>query len=105
MRSRKLDGGRLRSLREDAWMTQGELASEAEVSRQTIADMENGRRPYPKGATMLRIARVLQVEREDLLEASLEAHGGASSPPEEYRSAARGLGHHAKVDSTLFGTG
>src|SRR5215207_7298482 len=102
MRSRKVNGKRLRTLREDAWLTQAELAADAEVSRQTIADMENGRRPYPKGSTMLRVAQVLEVKREDLLE-RLETNGSVASPPEANQLAAKGLGHHAETDSTLFG--
>jgi transcriptional regulator with XRE-family HTH domain len=70
MRRRKVDGERLREIREYQWLSQGELGEKAGVALHTISRIEKGRTPYPQSPTLLSIARALGVEDpHELLEA------------------------------------
>ena len=61
------DPARLRELRERRVMTQRELAVAASVRQGTIADIEAGKHK-PRPTTIRRLAKVLGVQPEDLLE-------------------------------------
>ncbi len=58
---------KVRSLRDDARMTQGELAAAVGVSRQTIIAMEKGSYT-PSALLALRIARTFSVSFEDVFD-------------------------------------
>lgn len=57
---------RLQELRKRAGLTQQELAVRAGVSLGAIAQLESGRRRFPRIKTALAIARVLGVEVEEI---------------------------------------
>jgi transcriptional regulator with XRE-family HTH domain len=70
MRKRKVDGEKLREIREYQWLSQGELGEKAGVALHTISRIEKGRTPYPQSTTLLSIARALGVDDpHELLEA------------------------------------
>jgi transcriptional regulator with XRE-family HTH domain len=56
---------RLRDIREHAGYSQQQLADESGVSQHTISELELGRR-RPQGRTLLKLARVLDVDVRDL---------------------------------------
>ena len=62
----RVDGGRLREAREDADLSQRELAERASVSADTILRMEAGE-GGAYGRTVRKIAKALNMEYEDLL--------------------------------------
>lgn len=62
----KIDGDKLRELRDKAWMDQAELAAAAGLARSTINQIENGH-GNPRNKTILAIARVLKVNPNKLL--------------------------------------
>ena len=66
MRSRRVDGKKLRALRESAWMTQDQLARAAGVTVETISNLENEHRGA-RSSTVLLIARALGVHPNELL--------------------------------------
>lgn len=78
MRRKKANGEKLRDLREDLWLSQGELGEKAGVALHTINRIENGRTPYPQSATLKSIAKVLGVDPHDLLEGESNRPLGAS---------------------------
>jgi transcriptional regulator with XRE-family HTH domain len=57
----KVDGYALRRLREDAWLTQAELAAAANVHELTIHKIEAGKVENPRRSTIKAIAKVLEV--------------------------------------------
>lgn len=67
-RIRKVDGGKVRERREEAWWTQQELADAAGVTRTTVVEIESGRNHSPRRGTIKALARALGVEPNDLLE-------------------------------------
>jgi transcriptional regulator with XRE-family HTH domain len=69
-RFRKADGAALRRRREDAWLTQQELAELAQVHRTTINTIENGKDTSPRMSTLLALARALKVHPDALVEGS-----------------------------------
>lgn len=90
MRKRRVNGEKLRDLREDLWLSQGELAEQSKVALHTINRIENGRTPYPQSATLLRIADALELDDAHvLLEGYVEEDNGVGSfdTPEELSSA------------------
>ena len=66
----------LRELRQDAALTQQELADKAGVSKTTIVNVESGRiMPFP--STVRKLAKALEVDTRTLARALRE--GGSSS--------------------------
>lgn len=61
-----IDGGKLRALRQDRFLTQKELSERARVSRLTIHRLERGLSP-PTAPTFRRIAAALGMEPADLM--------------------------------------
>jgi transcriptional regulator with XRE-family HTH domain len=87
-RFRKADGAALRRRREDAWLTQQELAELAQVHRTTINTIENGKDTSPRMSTLLALARALKVHPDALVEGSpggspRGSPSGSSRPEEE----------------------
>jgi transcriptional regulator with XRE-family HTH domain len=69
MREAPADGRatRLRSLREQASLTQSRLAEQSGVSAVTIVRLENGRQA-PRGSTIRKLAALLGVKPRELFE-------------------------------------
>lgn len=59
-------GEELRSVREKAGMTQEDLAFEADLSRQYISDLENGKK-CPTVNTLIRLCRTLGVSASAII--------------------------------------
>ena len=64
----KIDGGRIRALREEKGLTQLYLASAVEVTTDTISRWENRRYPTIKKENALKLAEALEVGIDDILE-------------------------------------
>jgi transcriptional regulator with XRE-family HTH domain len=62
----RVNGLLIRQLREQAVLTQGELADAAGVQRQSIQRIETGHQP-PRPSTLRRIAKVLGVDPRSLV--------------------------------------
>lgn len=61
------DGNKLRQLRQDAGLTQLDLAVAAGMQPQTVNRLEAGKNPHPRVSTAAALAQVLGVTIEDLL--------------------------------------
>ncbi len=73
-RIRKADGTALRAAREDAWLTQKELAEVAGVAEWTISQIETGHIKSPRMNTLKVLAKALGVHPDSLLE-NAESNG------------------------------
>jgi transcriptional regulator with XRE-family HTH domain len=63
-------GDRIRQLRDQAGLTQGQLASFAAVSQGYLSQLENGEVKNPSAAVLLRVAQAINVDADDLFEAA-----------------------------------
>lgn len=71
----KIDGHRIRALREEKGVTQLFLATAVGVTTDTISRWENKRYPTIKRENGLKLAEALEVELEEILESEDEASG------------------------------
>lgn len=60
-------GSRIRKLRLEKGMDQGELARAAKIKQSTLSDLERGDSQRPRGDTLVRLAAILQVDQEWLM--------------------------------------
>ncbi len=63
-------GDKIRELREDASLTQGQLAHGSSVSQGYLSQLENGEVKNPSAAVLLRIAESMQIDPDELFEAA-----------------------------------
>lgn len=63
-------GDRIRQLREQSKLTQGQLASASSVSQGYLSQLENGEVKHPSAAVLLRIAQAMHVGGDELFEAA-----------------------------------
>lgn len=63
-------GDKIRQLREETGLTQGQLASGSSVSQGYLSQLENGEVKNPSAAVLLRVARAIQVDPDELFEAA-----------------------------------
>lgn len=63
-------GDRIRQLRDQAGLTQGQLASFSAVSQGYLSQLENGEVKNPSAAVLLRLAQAINIEADDLFEAA-----------------------------------
>jgi transcriptional regulator with XRE-family HTH domain len=63
-------GDKIRQLREDASLTQGQLASASSVSQGYLSQLENGEVKNPSAAVLLRVAQAIDVDADELFEAA-----------------------------------
>ena len=63
-------GDRIRELREDSGLTQGQLAGHASVSQGYLSQLENGDVKNPSAAVLLRVAQAMHVDADELFEAA-----------------------------------
>jgi len=68
----EIDGRKLRERREDALLSQRELAEVAGVSVETVSRLETEEPARAYGRTVRRLARVLNVSHEELLKGEEE---------------------------------
>ena len=63
-------GDKIRQLREETGLTQGQMASRSSVSQGYLSQLENGEVKNPSAAVLLRIARAIEVDPDELFEAA-----------------------------------
>jgi transcriptional regulator with XRE-family HTH domain len=63
-------GDKIRQLREQCSLTQGQLAHSSAVSQGYLSQLENGEVKNPSAAVLLRIAEAMHVDPDELFEAA-----------------------------------
>jgi len=63
-------GDKIRQLREQSKLTQGQLAQASSVSQGYLSQLENGEVKHPSAAVLLRIAQAMHVCGDELFEAA-----------------------------------
>lgn len=63
-------GDRIRQLREEAGLTQGQLALGSAVSQGYLSQLENGEVKNPSAAVLLRVAEAIQIDADELFESA-----------------------------------
>ncbi|MEO8457797.1 MAG: helix-turn-helix transcriptional regulator [Chloroflexota bacterium] len=63
-------GDKIRALREEASLTQGQLAHTSAVSQGYLSQLENGEVKNPSAAVLLRVAEAIHVDPDELFEAA-----------------------------------
>lgn len=63
-------GDKIRQLREEYGLTQGQLAGGASVSQGYLSQLENGDVKNPSAAVLLRVAQAMNVDPDELFEAA-----------------------------------
>lgn len=63
-------GDKIRRSREECGLTQGQLAKAADVSQGYLSQLENGDVKNPSAAVLLRVAKAMHVESDELFEAA-----------------------------------
>jgi transcriptional regulator with XRE-family HTH domain len=63
-------GDKIRRSREECGLTQGQLAKSADVSQGYLSQLENGDVKNPSAAVLLRVARAMHIEADELFEAA-----------------------------------
>ncbi len=63
-------GDKIRQLREEMGLTQGQLANGSSVSQGYLSQLENGEVKNPSAAVLLRIAQAMKIDSDDLFEAA-----------------------------------
>lgn len=63
-------GDKIRQLREEGGLTQGQLAARSSVSQGYLSQLENGEVKNPSAAVLLRVAQAVRVNSDELFEAA-----------------------------------
>jgi transcriptional regulator with XRE-family HTH domain len=63
-------GDKIKQLRDERGLTQGQLASGSSVSQGYLSQLENGEVKNPSAAVLLRVAQAIRVEADELFEAA-----------------------------------
>jgi transcriptional regulator with XRE-family HTH domain len=63
-------GDKIRNLREQYGLTQGQLAGGASVSQGYLSQLENGDVKNPSASVLLRVAQAMQIDPDELFEAA-----------------------------------
>lgn len=63
-------GDKIRALREESSLTQGQLAQSSAVSQGYLSQLENGEVKNPSAAVLLRVAEAMSVDPDELFEAA-----------------------------------
>ena len=63
-------GDRIRQLRDEFGLTQGQLAAGSAVSQGYLSQLENGEVKNPSAAVLLRVAQAMRVDPDELFEAA-----------------------------------
>jgi transcriptional regulator with XRE-family HTH domain len=63
-------GDKIRQLRDDLGLTQGQLASGSSVSQGYLSQLENGEVKNPSAAVLLRVAQAMHIDADELFEAA-----------------------------------
>ena len=87
-------GDRIRGLRDNIGLTQGQLARDASVSQGYLSQLENGDVKSPSAAILLRVARAIHVNPDELFEAA--GYSTGRTMRETYRS------YESTIEPTLL---
>jgi transcriptional regulator with XRE-family HTH domain len=63
-------GDRIRQLRDELGLTQGQLAGGSSVSQGYLSQLENGEVKNPSAAVLLRVAQAMRIDPDELFEAA-----------------------------------
>jgi transcriptional regulator with XRE-family HTH domain len=63
-------GDRIRQIRDELGLTQGQLASGSSVSQGYLSQLENGEVKNPSAAVLLRVAQAMRIDPDELFEAA-----------------------------------
>jgi transcriptional regulator with XRE-family HTH domain len=63
-------GDRIRQLRDELGLTQGQLAGGSSVSQGYLSQLENGEVKNPSAAVLLRVAQAMHIDADELFEAA-----------------------------------
>src|SRR5213594_4032097 len=63
-------GDRIRQIRDELGLTQGQLAGGSSVSQGYLSQLENGEVKNPSAAVLLRVAQAMRIDPDDLFEAA-----------------------------------
>jgi transcriptional regulator with XRE-family HTH domain len=63
-------GDKIRQLRDQLGLTQGQLASGSSVSQGYLSQLENGEVKNPSAAVLLRVAQAMRIDPDELFEAA-----------------------------------
>jgi transcriptional regulator with XRE-family HTH domain len=63
-------GDKIRQLRDELGLTQGQLASGSSVSQGYLSQLENGEVKNPSAAVLLRVAQAMRIDPDELFEAA-----------------------------------
>jgi len=63
-------GDRIKQIRDELGLTQGQLANGSSVSQGYLSQLENGEVKNPSAAVLLRVAQAMQVDPDELFEAA-----------------------------------
>lgn len=63
-------GDKIRQIREECGLTQGQLATGSSVSQGYLSQLENGEVKNPSAAVLLRVAQAMHLDADDLFEAA-----------------------------------
>jgi transcriptional regulator with XRE-family HTH domain len=63
-------GDKIKQLREECGLTQGQLAASSSVSQGYLSQLENGEVKNPSAAVLLRVAQAMHVDSDELFEAA-----------------------------------
>src|SRR2546428_13519639 len=63
-------GDRIRQIRDELGLTQGQLAGASSVSQGFLSQLENGEVKNPSAAVLLRVAHAMHVDADELFEAA-----------------------------------
>jgi len=63
-------GDKIRQIREECGLTQGQLAAGSSVSQGYLSQLENGEVKNPSAAVLLRVAQALHLDVDELFEAA-----------------------------------
>lgn len=63
-------GHKIRQLREETGLTQGQLATSSSVSQGYLSQLENGEVKNPSAAVLLRVAQAIEIDADELFEAA-----------------------------------
>lgn len=63
-------GDKIRQIREECGLTQGQLATSSSVSQGYLSQLENGEVKNPSAAVLLRVAQAMHLDADELFEAA-----------------------------------
>jgi len=99
----KIDGTKIRQLREQKGLTQLYVATAVDVTTDTVSRWENKRYPSIKKENGLKLAHALEVDLEEILESTPDTPGNEAVPPvSKIESAPESEEHEKRTNNNRF---